>query len=70
MARRKRIFGCWSASGNIFVKRTQTERPTLIRDYNALTTAACCLRTMAVLCLDFMSEKPFDTYIMKIITVQ
>jgi len=39
MQREKRLFGCWSASGNIFVKRTEVAKPVLFRDLSSLHQA-------------------------------
>jgi len=42
MMQEKRVLGCWTASGNIFVKRTEMEKPILVRDLTSLTNAARC----------------------------
>lgn len=40
MQRDKRIFGCWTASGNIFVKRTEMAKPVLVRDMTSLNLSS------------------------------
>ena len=39
MQREKRLYGCWTASGNIFVKRTETGKPIMVRNLEALNLA-------------------------------
>jgi len=40
MQKDKRIFGCWTASGNVFVKRTEMSKPVLVRDVTSLNLSA------------------------------